>query len=247
MCNKKAMITIEITDDKIKFVKETKEMLDSVKELTNQKEVNAQINISSDKYACGLPQKHGEYVIDIGFEHLCHLKSNCFFVAELLNRPELTDSLYKYALLSSIYHEIGHVKYDQNCEGVLDQELAADDYEFQEITKLASNEAFLGSLVSMITLLQLDIMIGRNPSKVYSNHPATLERIDTFLSHVTSPIEDFKSAFVFLMTTILKLRPALLQIIKNKDYTNISKLLESGNQFQCVCNSMDEHDDDEND
>ena len=100
--------------------------------------------------------------------------------------PTYIDSLAMYAILYSLYHEIGHVIYDKSLDNQIEREIKADNFAFEAIIQLDGccknddNNKLLGTFIGVTnTLFVCDVKEEYDDK----DHPPTFERIVSLLNH----------------------------------------------------------------
>ena len=131
----------------------------------------------------------------ISDDNLCidfwDLKDTTLNNIDLLNKSEEgpVDVLVKYAFAYTLYHEFGHVKYDDDSMFKIEKERTADNFAlevlrescFQESnTQLEENPIFLGAFMENILILQVS---KAKETENTMSHPHPIERIYLFLEY----------------------------------------------------------------
>lgn len=100
------------------------------------------------------------------------------------NCSTLADAIYKYAVSSTLFHEIGHLINDQKDKSQIEKEQDADDFSFDAMisctntTSYESSPEIIGTLISLFGILKVNSPQGIAKDKI---HPHILDRIGTFL------------------------------------------------------------------
>lgn len=222
------------------------------------KELEAELNktsisdisivIEDDKFSCGLPYLHNnDTEIKLGTTYLSLLLRNCIFINSVILRDRSCyDEIYKYSVLASLFHEIGHIRNNHKTTDVKEREILADECENSVMYKLSeeNKNAITGTLVNLFSLLELDVLMGRNPSKEYDNHPSTISRIESFCSKVpTKFYNDVVEITEWGFHTFRRLHPSLDRIISK----NVNCRFLNSNPVSYIDSGLDKLDDDEED
>lgn len=188
------MTKIHWTETTHPFITYTKDLVNSeLQSIGDEMECEENtINIEVEEHPDGgdcLPTTT-TYTIKLGLPYLSFIWGVCANLYSHLYHGRMTEpcgfrqieQIYKYAVFSSLAHELGHRLLNHNEAPNIDNEQAADEFAFKYICASTSEYSFLGALADLSSLLLLDVILHRSLNTQYKNHPTTLSRIEALLN-----------------------------------------------------------------
>lgn len=160
---------------------EVDEMCDNIPpESPEEKIIHIEVEAKVDQ-GFGCPRiKDG--TIKIGENYWCLIYGVCSMISSRLDCSEKNDEIYSYAILFSILHETRHF-INGDIIATFQQEIEADHYAYKHLAKnFNNNSMIIGVLCSLISLLLMDRVMGRDLYKIYENHPPVLQRLEHFFN-----------------------------------------------------------------
>ena len=167
-----------------------------------------------------IPSSHFAFSVDNNFldylsdDDLCidiwDLKETTLDNLGLLNKDEVgpVDILVKNALAYTIYHECGHIKYDNESMLQIEKERTADYFAMEVLqescsrevnVRLEENPKFLGAFLENILIL---LVSKPKDAGIEMSHPHPIERIYLFLEYFH--IKDDSFLWKYAYDTIVK-------------------------------------------
>lgn len=130
---------------------------------------------------------------------IADLKGNTLNNTKFLNKDKIdsVDTLVINALAYTLYHEFGHVKYDNDNMHQIEKERTADDFAMTVLQDSCSHDAnirleekpeFIGAFLENIFIL---LVSKPKDAEITMSHPHPIERIYLFLEHFNIKNDSF--------------------------------------------------------
>jgi hypothetical protein len=160
---------------------------------------------------------------------------------DILNKVEVgpVDILVKNAFAFTLYHEFGHVKYDNDSMFQIEKERTADNFALEVLsescsqesnTQLEENPIFLGAFMENILIL---LVSKAKETENTKSHPHPIERIYLFLEYFH--INDNPYLWRYAYDTIVKWindNSLAMTFVKDSSVSIKDKMLDAYHRFK---------------